>query len=131
MHGIRVHISKQSYKNNKGWVRERISGWLLFNVNHRTRCISMIWCWCQLFTHLDLFSASSQTQPSVCWNVAPFGHIILIPSQPLFSLKKYNGNIYINGEFDLIVTWFTGVTWGQILERQSSLPFPTPETAIT
>ena len=68
------------------WLSEQISGWLLFNVNPRTRYISMRWCWCQLYSYLDPYSASTQTQPSAVWNVAPFGHIILTPSQPLFSL---------------------------------------------
>jgi hypothetical protein len=35
---------------------------------------------------LDLYSASSLKQQSAGRNVTPFGHIILIPSQPIFAL---------------------------------------------
>jgi hypothetical protein len=35
---------------------------------------------------LDFNSASSLKQQSAGWYVAPFGHIILIPSQPVFGL---------------------------------------------
>ena len=34
----------------------------------------------------DLYSARSLKQQSVGRHVAPFGHIILIPSQPVFAL---------------------------------------------
>ena len=40
-------------------------------------------------TLLNLYSASSLKQPSVDKHVAPFGHIILIPSQPVFALCPY------------------------------------------
>ena len=35
---------------------------------------------------LDLYSVSSLKQQSVDRHVAPLGHIILIPSQPVFAL---------------------------------------------
>ena len=35
---------------------------------------------------LDFYSASSLIQQSVCRHVAPLGHIILIPNQPVFNL---------------------------------------------
>jgi hypothetical protein len=35
----------------------------------------------------DLYSASSQKQQSAGRHVAPLGHIILIPSQPVFALS--------------------------------------------
>jgi len=41
------------------------------NINWRTRCISMRWYWCQIYTYLDLFSASTQTQPFAVYNAAP------------------------------------------------------------
>ena len=37
-------------------------------------------------TELDFYSASSLKQQSVDRYVAPLGHIILIPSQPVFAL---------------------------------------------
>ena len=37
---------------------------------------------------LDLYSASSLTQQSAGRHVAPLGHIILIPSQPVFALSS-------------------------------------------
>jgi hypothetical protein len=37
-------------------------------------------------TELDFYSASSLKQQSACRHVAPLGHIILIPSQPVFAL---------------------------------------------
>jgi len=37
---------------------------------------------------LDLYSASSVTQLSSGRHVAPLGHIILIPSQPVFILAR-------------------------------------------
>jgi spore coat polysaccharide biosynthesis protein SpsF (cytidylyltransferase family) len=36
---------------------------------------------------LDLYSASSQKQQSAGRHVAPLGHIILIPNQPVFALS--------------------------------------------
>jgi hypothetical protein len=36
---------------------------------------------------LDFYSASSLKQQSAGRHVAPFGHIILIPSQPVFALS--------------------------------------------
>jgi len=36
---------------------------------------------------LDLYSASSLEQQSAGRHVAPLGHIILIPSQPVFALS--------------------------------------------
>ena len=38
---------------------------------------------------LDFYSASSLKQQSVGRHVAPLGHIILIPSQPVFALSSY------------------------------------------
>jgi len=97
MYRVRVHISIQSYENNKGeWVilvKYQMS--IFFsNINLRTRYISMRWCWCLLYTYLNLFSASAQTQPSAGWNVAPFGHIMMTPSLPVFALtpESYGGS---------------------------------------
>ena len=42
------------------------------------------------YAKLDLYSASSLKQQSVDRHVAPLGHIILIPSQPLFDLYTVN-----------------------------------------
>jgi len=36
---------------------------------------------------LDCYSGSPLKQPSACKHVAPLGHIILIPSQPVFALS--------------------------------------------
>ena len=36
---------------------------------------------------LDFYSANSQKQQSAGRHVAPFGHIILIPSQPVFDIS--------------------------------------------
>ena len=60
------------WKSNWMWVSEL----LLFNAN------SAIF---QLY-HGDFNSASSLKQQSAGRYVAPFGHIILIPSQPVFVL---------------------------------------------
>ena len=38
---------------------------------------------------VDLYSASSLKQQSAGRHVAPFGHIILIPSQPVFALSPW------------------------------------------
>jgi len=38
---------------------------------------------------LDLYSASSLKQQSAGRHVAPLGHIILIPRQPVFALSPY------------------------------------------
>ena len=37
---------------------------------------------------LDFYSASSLKQQSAVGHVAPLGHIILIPSQPVFTLTR-------------------------------------------
>jgi hypothetical protein len=39
---------------------------------------------------LDFYSASSLKQQSVGRHVAPLGHFILIPSQPMFALERFN-----------------------------------------
>jgi len=39
-----------------------------------------------IHAELDFYSASSLKQQSTGRHVAPFGHIILIPSQPVFAL---------------------------------------------
>jgi hypothetical protein len=39
-------------------------------------------------TELDFYSATSLKQQSVGRHVAPLGHIILIPSQPVFDLTS-------------------------------------------
>jgi hypothetical protein len=82
----------------------RVSEWLLFNVK---------WAFCQPYhdenklhfndmmmmlictrpTRLIGNSASWLKQPSVGRHVAPLGHIILIPSQPVFSLASCNSVI--------------------------------------
>ena len=36
---------------------------------------------------LDFYSASSLKQQSASRNVTPFGHIIMLPSQPIFALS--------------------------------------------
>ena len=41
------------------------------------------------FAELDSYSVSSLKQPSADRHVAPLGHIILIPSQPVFALTPY------------------------------------------
>ena len=38
---------------------------------------------------LDFYSASSLKQQTACRHVAPIGHIILIPSHPVFALSRY------------------------------------------
>jgi hypothetical protein len=38
---------------------------------------------------LDFYSASSLKQQSAGRHVAPLGHIVLIPSQPVFALSPY------------------------------------------
>jgi hypothetical protein len=38
---------------------------------------------------LDFYSASSLKQQNACRHVAPIGHIILIPSHPVFALSRY------------------------------------------
>jgi hypothetical protein len=40
-------------------------------------------------TELDFYSAISPKQQSAGRHVAPLGHIILIPSQPVFALSPY------------------------------------------
>ena len=44
---------------------------------------------CTLVQHalLDFYNASSLKQQSACRHVAPLGHIILIPSQPVFAIS--------------------------------------------
>ena len=46
-------------------------------------------CYKQLaqYTYLDFYSASSLKQQFADRHVAPLGHIILIPSQPIFDLS--------------------------------------------
>jgi hypothetical protein len=39
------------------------------------------------YAELDFYSASSLKQQSAGRHVAPLGHIILIPSQPVFALS--------------------------------------------
>jgi len=39
------------------------------------------------YAELDFYSASSLKQQSASRHVAPIGHIILIPSQPVFALS--------------------------------------------
>ena len=83
-------------KNNKGWVSEWLSEWLLLNA--KLAFFSAIstreqdaFQWDDVdvnILHLDQFSANTQTQPSVGWNVAPFGHIILIYHYLFFLLKS-------------------------------------------
>ena len=41
-------------------------------------------------TELDFYSASSPKQQSTGRHAAPLGHIILIPSQPIFALFLLN-----------------------------------------
>ena len=38
-------------------------------------------------TELDFYSAGSLKQQSIDRHVAPLGHVILIPSQPVFALS--------------------------------------------
>jgi len=40
-----------------------------------------------IFNELDLYSATSLKQQSAGKHVAPLGHIILIPSRPVFSFS--------------------------------------------
>jgi hypothetical protein len=79
-----------------------VSEWLLFNakwailfsyIMARTSWFSIKWWWCPLCTvldqhaELDFYSASWLKQWSSDRHVAPLGHIILIPSQPVFALS--------------------------------------------
>jgi hypothetical protein len=77
-----------------------VSGWLLFNANSAIFS-AMLWReqvnyqWdddgvrfvLDQHAELELYSASSLRQQSAGRNVTPFGHIILIPSQPIFALS--------------------------------------------
>jgi hypothetical protein len=80
------------------WLTTIVSDWLLFNGN--SAIFSMSW-WKQVnfqwdddevrlvldqHAELDFNSASSLKQQSVDRYFAPLGHIILIPSQPVFVL---------------------------------------------
>jgi hypothetical protein len=53
--------------------------------------LTVRWRWgllCIRSTRLvDFYSDSSLKQQSACKHVAPLGHIILIPSQPVFALS--------------------------------------------
>ena len=79
-----------------------MSEWLLFNakwailfiyIMARTNWFSIKWWWCPLCTvldqhaELDFYSASWLKQRSSDRHVAPLGHIILIPGQPVFALS--------------------------------------------
>ena len=76
----------------------RVSEWLLFNqfysyIMARTSYIFMTWWWSPLVlkhADLDFYSTSSLKQQSTGRHVAPLGHIILIPSQPVFVLTGSN-----------------------------------------
>ena len=51
----------------------------------------MKWWWgslCSRPAHLDFYSASSLKQRSTGRYIAPLGHIILVPSQPVFALSN-------------------------------------------
>jgi hypothetical protein len=50
---------------------------------------------------LDFYSAISSKQQSAGRHVAPLGHIILIPSQPVFALSPNHSltPVYKSGEF--------------------------------
>jgi hypothetical protein len=72
--------------------------WLLFNANsanfhlNRTRTSYFQWNDDEVrfvldqHAELDFYSANSLKQQSEARHVAPLGHIILIPSQPFFTL---------------------------------------------
>jgi len=60
----------------------------------RASYISIRWLWCPLCTRptcsvLDFYNASSLKQQSLGRHVGPFGHIMPIPSQPVFALTPY------------------------------------------
>ena len=70
-----------------------MSEWLLFNAKMSN--FSAISWWnnddvlivLDQHAELDFYSASSLKQQSAGRHVAPLGHIILIPSQPVFALS--------------------------------------------
>jgi hypothetical protein len=86
--------------------RQGVNKWLLLNANSAIcqlqKCISwqeqLNFQWIDdevrfaLDQHaeLDLYSANSLKQQSAGRHVAPLGHIILIPSHPIFALSPYN-----------------------------------------
>jgi hypothetical protein len=75
------------------WVSEWVSAWLLVNANsaifqlyhdENKLIINEMMMWSAL---LDLYSATSLKQQSAGRHVAPLGHIILIPRQPVLTLS--------------------------------------------
>jgi hypothetical protein len=87
------------------WVSEWVSEWVsncyltpseqfFSHIMVRASYISIRWLWCPLCTRptcsvLDFYNASSLKQQSLGRHVSPFGHIMLIPSQPVFALTPY------------------------------------------
>ena len=79
--------------------REWASEWVLFNVNSSISVVSsreqVNFQWdgdgvrfvLDQHAELDVYSGSSLKQQSAGRHVAPLGHIILIPSQPVFALS--------------------------------------------
>ena len=72
----------EMYKSLIKWVSE----WLLLNANSMRW-----WWWCLLCSRptrwVGFYSASSLKQQFAGGHVAPIGHIILIPTQPVFVLS--------------------------------------------
>jgi hypothetical protein len=62
---------------------------------------------------LDCYSASSLKQQSVDRHVAPLGHIILIPSQPVFALLLLNAACLAEMQQLAFISWvlFSKVTF--------------------
>ena len=64
------------------------TNWVIFSYVAKTFYILMRWCWCPLCTwqhgELNLLSSISLKYQSTGKYVAPHGHIIQIPEQPVF-----------------------------------------------
>jgi hypothetical protein len=78
---------------------QQLSEWLLFNANSSAilQLYHYNFQWDEdevrfvldQYANLDFYSASSLKQQSVDRHVAPIGHIVLIPSQPVLALSPY------------------------------------------
>jgi hypothetical protein len=67
------------------------SKWTIFQPYQGKNMLHIWWCplWLDQHVELDIYSASSLKQQSVGRHVAPLGHIIPTPSQPVFALTPY------------------------------------------
>ena len=64
----------------------------MFQLYHGEKKVNLQWddegrCVLDKYAELDFYSASSLKQQSADIHVAQLGHIILIPSQPVFTLS--------------------------------------------